>query len=77
MVTPDIGLEATLRLIRNYYWWLQPFPQENRSSKNIGGSLGAYYFFKKQQGYVQARATYEILRRRRQQLDQLHLQSFI
>ena len=59
MITPNVGLEATLRLIRNYYWWLQPFPQENRSSKNIGGSLGTYYFFKKQQGYLQARASYE------------------
>ena len=59
MITPDIGLEVTLRLIRNYYWWLQPFQQENRSSRNIGGSIGTYYFFKKQQGYLQARATYE------------------
>jgi tetratricopeptide (TPR) repeat protein len=59
MVTPNLGVETTLRLIRNYYWWLQPFPQEDRSSQNIGGSLGAYYFFKKQQGYVQARAQYE------------------
>lgn len=59
MITPDIGLEVTLRLIRNYYFWLQPFQQDNRSSQNIGGSIGAYYFFKNQQGYLQARASYE------------------
>lgn len=59
MLRPDLGLETTLRLVRNYYWWLQPFPQEDRSSENIGGSVGLYYFFKKQQGYLQARASYE------------------
>jgi tetratricopeptide (TPR) repeat protein len=59
MVTPNVGLETTLRLVRNYYWWLQPFPQEDRSSMNIGGSLGTYYFYKNQQGYLQARASYE------------------
>ena len=46
MITPDIGLEVTLRLIRNYYWWLQPFPQDNRSSQNIGGSQGPITFLK-------------------------------
>lgn len=59
MLKPDIGIEAGLRLVRNYYWWLQPFPQEDRSSKNIGGNLGLYYFFKKQQGYLQSRFSYE------------------
>ncbi len=59
MLKPNLGLETTLKLTRNYYWWLQPFTQENRSSKNIGGSLGGYYFFNKQQGYLQARFSYE------------------
>ena len=59
MLKPDIGLETGLRLARNYYWWLQPFPQEDRSSMNIGGNVGMYYFFKRQQGYVQTRASYE------------------
>jgi len=59
MVTPTIGLEAAVKLVRNYYWWLQPFPQEDRSSRNIGGSLGMYYFIKNQQGFVQTRFSYE------------------
>ncbi len=59
MLSPDLGLETGLRLVRNYFWWLQPFPQENRSSRNLGGNLGMYYFFKKQQAYVQSRISYE------------------
>lgn len=59
MVRPDIGVEAGLKLVRNYYWWLQPFPQEDRSSRNIGGNVGMYYFFKKQQGFIQSRFSYE------------------
>ena len=59
MIKPDIGLETTIRWARNYSWWLQPFPQDNRSSNNIGGTVGTYYFFKKQQGYLQARVGYE------------------
>ena len=45
MLKPDIALETGLLLTRNYYWWLQPFPQENRSSKNIGTNVGLYYFY--------------------------------
>ncbi len=59
MLKPNIGLETGLRLARNYYWWLQSFPQDDRSSLNIGGNVGMYYFFKKQQGYLQTRASYE------------------
>ncbi len=59
MLKPDIGLETGFVLARNYYYWLQPFPQDNRSSKNIGGNLGVYYFIKNQQGYLQTRVSYE------------------
>ena len=59
MVKPNLGVEAALKLVRNYYWWLQPFPQEDRSSRNVGGSLGMYYFIKNQQGFVQTRFSYE------------------
>lgn len=59
MVKPEIGLETALKFTRNYYWWLKPFPQEDRSSRNLGGSLGMYYFFKKQQGFVQTKFSYE------------------
>ncbi len=59
MVKPNLGLETGLKLARNYYWWLQPFPEENRSSRNLGGNLGMYYFFKRQQGFIQARFSYE------------------
>ncbi|WP_449244600.1 tetratricopeptide repeat protein [Desulfobacca acetoxidans] len=59
MLKPNLGLEAGLRWTRNYYWWFQPFPQEDRSSQNYGGSLGLYYFLKKKEGYLQARFSYE------------------
>ncbi|MBM4287403.1 MAG: hypothetical protein FJ135_04495 [Deltaproteobacteria bacterium] len=59
MLKPNLGLETGLKLVRNYYWWLQPFPQEDRSSKNIGGTLGLYYFFKQNKGFLQGRASYE------------------
>jgi len=58
MVTPKIGLEAGMFLARNYYWYPLPFAQEDRSGKDIGGSLGAYYFLKNQKGYLQARFSY-------------------
>jgi tetratricopeptide (TPR) repeat protein len=61
MLKPNLGLEATFRLARNYFWYPSPFPQEDRSSANIGGSLGMYYFFNKQQGFLQAKFTYEYI----------------
>jgi hypothetical protein len=34
-------------------------PEDDRSAKNVGGSLGFYYFIKKQKGFLQARFSYE------------------
>jgi tetratricopeptide (TPR) repeat protein len=63
LLTPALGLEVGGRLNRKYYWPVgvmgPTLPQDDRSAKNLGGSLGLYYFFKKQQGYLQARASYE------------------
>jgi tetratricopeptide (TPR) repeat protein len=59
MLSANVGLEAGARFIRKYYWSQIYFPEDNRSAKTPGGSLGLYYFFKNQTGYVQARFTYE------------------
>jgi tetratricopeptide (TPR) repeat protein len=59
LVTPNLGLETAMRLSKNYYWFPINFSQDNRTARNIGGSLGMYYFFKNQQGYLQARFSYE------------------
>ncbi len=58
MVTPKVGVEVGMFLARNYYWYPLPFPQEDRSGKNLGGNVGAYYFIKNQKGYLQARFSY-------------------
>jgi hypothetical protein len=54
-----VAVEAGARFYRNYYWFPLSFPQDDRSGKTVGGSLGAYYFFKEQQGYLQIRGSYE------------------
>jgi tetratricopeptide (TPR) repeat protein len=63
LLTPAWGLEVGGRLNRKYYWPVgltgPPLQQDDRTARNVGGSLGLYYFFKKQQGYLQARFSYE------------------
>ena len=59
LLTPSLGVEVGGAYARKYYWFPVNFPQDNRSSKYLGGSLGLYYFFKEQQGYLQARVSYE------------------
>jgi tetratricopeptide (TPR) repeat protein len=59
MLNPQWGLEAGGRFARRYYWTPVALPQDDRSGRVGGGSLGLYYFFKRQQGYLQARFTYE------------------
>lgn len=59
MLKPNLALELSFKWARNYYWWFQPVPQEDRSSKNYGGGLGLYYFFKQGKGYLQGRFNYE------------------
>ena len=59
MLNPKVGLEFGARFSRQYYWTPVTLPQDDRSGRTAGGSLGLYYFFQKQQGYLQARFTYE------------------
>ena len=53
------GVETTARYARRYYWTPLSLPQDDRSGKDLGGSLGAYYFFKNQKGFLQARLSYD------------------
>jgi tetratricopeptide (TPR) repeat protein len=59
LFTEHIGLEVGGKYNRQYYWSPVYFPQDDRSGRVWGGSFGAYYFFKKQKGYLQSRFSYE------------------
>ena len=59
MVTPKVGIEFGGRTARQYYWFPVAIQQDDRSGRILGGSLGVYYFFKNQQGYLLARGIYE------------------
>lgn len=59
LLTPKVGLEVGTRLARRYYWFPLSIPQDDRSGRMLGGSMGLYYFLKNQEGYLQARASYE------------------
>ena len=59
LATPKVGLEVGGRLARKYYWFPLTLPQDDRSGRTMGGSLGVYYFLKDQQGYLQAKFSYE------------------
>ncbi len=59
LLTPKVGLEAGMRAAKKYYWWPISIPEDNRTAQNYGGSLGAYYFLKNQEGFLQARISYE------------------
>lgn len=69
LLTPKVGLEVGTRLARKYYWFplkIAPpdttvtfIPNDDRSARNVGASLGLYYFLKNQEGYLQARLAYE------------------
>jgi tetratricopeptide (TPR) repeat protein len=59
LLNEHVGIETAFRFNRKYYWNQIFFPQDDRSAKNFGGGLGAYYFFKQQKGFLQARLSYE------------------
>jgi hypothetical protein len=59
LFTENIGVEAGAKYNRQYYPSPVFFKQDIRSGKALGGSLGMYYFFKKQKGYAQVRASVE------------------
>jgi tetratricopeptide (TPR) repeat protein len=59
MLNDNFGVETTPRFARRYYWTPLSFGQDDRSGKDYGGSLGAYYFIKNQKGFLQARISYD------------------
>jgi len=59
LFTPQWGLEVGGRLAKKYYWLPTTLNEDNRTALNAGASLGGYYFFKEQTGYLQARLIYE------------------
>jgi tetratricopeptide (TPR) repeat protein len=59
LLNPTWGLEVGGRAARKYYWFPISFPQDDRTAKNLGGSMGVYYFLKNQEGFLQARLSYE------------------
>jgi tetratricopeptide (TPR) repeat protein len=59
LLNEHVGVETTARFARRYYWSPINLPQDDRSGKDFGGSLGAYYFFKNQKGFLQARLSYD------------------
>jgi len=55
-----MGVAAEMRLVRKYGWLPQAMPQFfDYTSRNIGGSLGYYYFIGDKGGYLQARISYD------------------
>jgi tetratricopeptide (TPR) repeat protein len=58
LVSENIGLEVGAKYNRQYYWTPVFFTQDDRTGNAWGGNIGAYYFFKKQKGFVQARFGY-------------------
>jgi tetratricopeptide (TPR) repeat protein len=59
MASPKVGVEVKARWARKYYWFPLGVPEDDRSGRTYGTSLGLYYFLKNQQGYLQAKFTYE------------------
>lgn len=60
LFSEKVGLEAGARWSRRYYWLQHgSLQQDDRSGQNYGGSLGLYYFFKKQKGFLLARGSIE------------------
>jgi hypothetical protein len=55
-----VGYSLEMRLIRNYGWSPQVFPQfYDDTSRAIGGSAGFFYFIGDKGGYLQLRLNYD------------------
>jgi len=55
MLNPQVGLEAGLRFTQSYYWLPVYIQNFDRTGPQGSATFGAYYFFPKRQGYLQAR----------------------
>jgi len=59
LVTPKIGVEAGAQWAHREYWYPTYIDEDNRSGNLLVGTIACYYFLKKQEGYLQARFSYE------------------
>ncbi|MGQ9689015.1 MAG: tetratricopeptide repeat protein [Desulfobaccales bacterium] len=59
LITPKIAAEGGLLWARRDYWFPVYIEADQRSGDALGATVAAYYFLKKQEGYLQARFTYE------------------
>lgn len=59
LFTPKIGVEAGAQWAHRDYWFENFIDEDNRSGDMFGGTVALYYFLKKQEGYLQARFSYE------------------
>ena len=55
LITPKIGVEGGVQWAHREYWFPTFVDEDNRSGDLFAGTLACYYFFKKQEGYFQAR----------------------
>jgi tetratricopeptide (TPR) repeat protein len=59
LLTPKIGVEGGVQLAYRNYWFPTFFEADQRNGGVVGGTVAGYYFLKNQEGYFQARFTYE------------------
>jgi tetratricopeptide (TPR) repeat protein len=59
LVTPKVGVEVGVNWARRNFWFPTFVDQDERTGNVFGGTFACYYFFKNQEGYLQARFTYE------------------
>lgn len=59
LITPKIGVEAGAQWAHREYWFPNFIAEDNRSGDLFAGTIAWYYFLKKQEGYIQARFSYE------------------
>jgi tetratricopeptide (TPR) repeat protein len=59
LFTPKIGVEAGVQWARRDYWFPTFIDEDNRSGDVFGATMACYYFLKEQEGYLQARFSYE------------------
>jgi tetratricopeptide (TPR) repeat protein len=59
LFTPKVAVEGGVLLARRNYWFPAYIDEDQRSGDALGGTMAAYYFLKNQEGYLQARFTFE------------------
>ena len=59
LFTPKIGMEVGAQWANREYWYPIYINEDNRSGNLLVGTIACYYFLKNQEGYLQARFSYE------------------